>query len=119
MFQFQIGKRLFKTAVAVFITAQICYFLNWPMIFAVITAIVTIEPTVDDSIRKGLIRFPAAAIGAAFAMIFDAWLGPQPLTFMLSALSTIYVCNLFRWNQAIIVSTLTAVNMIYVSEGHF
>ncbi len=77
--QFQIGKRLIKTAVAVFMTAQICYLLNWPMIFAVITAIVTVEPTVDASIRKGLIRFPAAAIGAAFAMIFEAWLGPQPL----------------------------------------
>lgn len=119
MFQFQIGKRLIKTTVAVFITAQICYLLNWPMIFAVIAAIVTIEPTVDASIRKGLIRFPAAATGAAFAMIFDAWLGPQPLTFTLSALSTIYVCNLFRWNHAIVVSTLTAVNMIYVSEGNF
>lgn len=117
--QFQIGKRLIKTAVAVFMTAQICYLLNWPMIFAVITAIVTVEPTVDASIRKGLIRFPAAAIGAAFAMIFEAWLGPQPLTFTLSALSTIYVCNLLGWNQALVVSTLTAVNMIYVSEGHF
>lgn len=119
MFHFHFGKRLFKTAVAVFITAQICYMLNWPMIFAVISAMVTIEPTVNASIRKGIIRFPAAAIGAAFAMIFDAWLGPQPITFMLSALSTIYVCNLLRWNHAIVVSTLTAVNMIHVSEANF
>lgn len=119
MFQFQFGKRLFKTAVAAFITAQICYLLNWPMIFAVIAAIVSIEPTVDASIRKGIIRFPAAALGAAFAMIFDAWLGPQPLTFMLSVLSTIYVCNLLRWNHAIVISTLTSVNMISVSEGDF
>lgn len=119
MFQFQFGKRLFKTAVAAFITAQICYMLNWPMIFAVISAIVSIEPTVNASIRKGIIRFPAAALGAAFAMIFDALLGPQPLTFMLSVLSTIYVCNLLRWNHAIVISTLTSVNMISVSEGDF
>lgn len=119
MFHFQFGKRLFKTAVAVFLTAQICYLLNWPMIFAVISAMVTIEPTVDASIRKGVVRFPAAAIGAAFAMIFDAWLGPRPITFMLSALSTIYVCNLLRWNHAIVVSTLTAVNMIHVSEANY
>lgn len=119
MSHFHFGNRLLKTAVAVFITAQICYLLNWPMIFAVISAIVTIEPTVDASIRKGIIRFPAAAIGAAFAMIFDAWLGPQPITFTLSVISTIYVCNLLRWNHAIIVSTLTAVNMIHVSEANF
>lgn len=119
MFQLHFGKRLFKTAVAVFITAQICYLLNWPMIFAVIAAIVSIEPTVNDSIRKGVIRLPSAAIGAAFAMIFDALLGPQPLTFTLSALATIYVCNLLRWNHTIVISTLTAVNMISISEAHF
>lgn len=119
MVHFHFGKRLFKTAVAVFITAQICYMLNWPMIFAVISAMVTIEPTVDASIRKGIVRFPAAAIGAAFAMIFDALLGTRPITFTLSALSTIYVCNLFRWNHAIVVSTLTAVNMIHVSEANY
>lgn len=113
------GKRLFKTGLAVYVTAQICYWLNWPMIFAVITAIVTIEPTVHASIAKGKIRLPSAAIGAAFAMIFDAWLGPKPITFTLSALATIYFCNLLGWNEALIVSALTAVNMISVSESHF
>lgn len=113
------GKRIFKTALAVFITAQLCHWLNWPMIFAVISAIVTVEPTVDASIRKGMIRLPAAAVGAAFAMIFGALLGPEPITFTLSAIATIYVCNLLGWNQALIVSTLTAVNMISVSESHF
>lgn len=113
------GKRLFKTGLAVFITAQICDWLGWPMIFAVIAAIVTVEPTVHASISKGKIRLPAAAAGASFAMLFDAWFGPQPITFTLSALATIYVCNLLGWNQALIVSTLTAVNMISVSESHF
>ncbi|XEC94758.1 aromatic acid exporter family protein [Paenibacillus tarimensis] len=119
MTQLRFGKRLLKTAVAVFVTAQICYLLNWPMIFAVIAAIVSIEPTVSASIHKGKVRLPSAAIGAAFAMIFDYLLGPQPVTFALSALATIYVCQLLRWNDTIVVATLTAVNMIPLTEAHF
>ena len=43
--------------------------------FAVITAIVTIEPTAEDSIKKAFIRFPASAIGAAFAVLFTYFFG--------------------------------------------
>lgn len=55
------GSRVFKTAIAIFITAWVCELLNWPPVFAVITAIVTLEPTVYDSIKKGIVRFPASA----------------------------------------------------------
>ncbi|MCU6708670.1 aromatic acid exporter family protein [Paenibacillus sp. J5C_2022] len=119
MNQLRKGKRLLKTAVAVYITAEICYLLGWPMIFAVIAAIVSIEPTVHASVSKGWIRIPSTAIGAAFAMLFDAWLGPQPITFALSALATIYVCYRLGWRDTIVVATLTAVNMIPLTDHHF
>ena len=35
-----------------FLTVLVCEFFNIPTIFAVITAIVTIEPTATDSIKK-------------------------------------------------------------------
>ena len=41
-----------KTGIAVFLTVLVCEFFNIPTIFAVITAIVTIEPTATDSIKK-------------------------------------------------------------------
>lgn len=119
MLRYRMGKRIVKTAAAVFLTAQICNWFGWPSIFAVIAAIVTIEPTVHDSIRKGVIRLPSAAIGALFAMMFQAWLGQQPLTYALSALATIYVCQLLRWNDSLVVATLTSVNMITVTDAHF
>lgn len=118
-FNFAIGKRIIKTGLAVFITAQICHWLDWPIIFAVIAAIVTIEPSIDMSIKKGLIRLPSAAIGAAFAMLFDALLGQQPLTYMLSAVLTIYLIQLLRWNDALVIATLTSVNMITMTEANF
>ncbi|GAF66021.1 hypothetical protein BTS2_2921 [Bacillus sp. TS-2] len=114
-----IGKRLLKTGLAVFITAWICQILDLPVIFAVIAAIVTIEPTVYASITKGIIRLPAAAIGAAIAMSFDFLLGQTPLTFALSAFFTILICHRLGWHDAIIVSTLTAVAMIPMTDDQF
>ncbi|MEH7584490.1 aromatic acid exporter family protein, partial [Priestia megaterium] len=65
-----LGGRIIKTGIAVFLTALICQAIGWPYMLAVITAIVTIEPTAADSIKKAFIRFPASAIGAAFAMLY-------------------------------------------------
>jgi uncharacterized membrane protein YgaE (UPF0421/DUF939 family) len=113
------GKRMIKTAVSVFITAWICDALNWPVIFAIIAAIVTVEPTVNSSVKRGMIRLPAAAMGAAFAMLFDSMLGQVPLAYALSAFFTIYFCHRFHWDHAIIVATLTAVNMITLTEDYF
>lgn len=113
------GKRIIKTALSVFITAWICDLLNWPAIFAVITAIVTIEPSLASSIRKGYVRLPAAAMSTALAMTFDYLFGQVPLTYALSASLTIYLCHLLRWHDAMMVATLTAVAMIPMTEEHF
>ena len=84
-----LGGRIIKTGIAFFLTALICHSIGWPYMLAVITAIVTIEPTAADSIKKAFIRFPASAIGAAFAMFYTFLLGVTPLTYMLVAVSTI------------------------------
>lgn len=119
MSQLLLGKRILKTGLAVFITAQICHWLDWPSIFAIIAAIVTLEPSIDMSIKKGIYRLPSAAIGAMFAMLFDALLGQQPVTYMLSAVATIYVIQFLKWNDSIVIATLTSVNMITLTDNDF
>ncbi|WP_209122164.1 aromatic acid exporter family protein [Alkalihalobacillus sp. BA299] len=114
-----LGKRLLKTGLAVFLTAVICQWLEWPVVFAVIAAIVTVEPTVHASIQKGKVRLPAAAIGAAIAMTFDFLFGQEPITFALSAFLTIYICHKLRWDDAILVATLTAIAMIPLTSENF
>jgi uncharacterized membrane protein YgaE (UPF0421/DUF939 family) len=114
-----LGGRVIKTGVSVFITAAICQYFDLPVVFAVIAAIVTIEPTATASVKKGMIRFPAAAIGAGFAMILDYWFGQVPLTYALAAVFTIIVCHRLHWDDAIIVATLTAVAMIPETEESF
>ncbi|GGJ90250.1 UPF0421 protein [Lentibacillus kapialis] len=108
------GSRVVKTGISIFITAWICVLLNWPPVFAVITAIVTIEPTVSDSIKKGIVRFPASAIGSAYAVLFISLFGDSPLTYALAAVFTIATCFRLKLHAGLLVATLTAVAMIEV-----
>lgn len=113
------GGRVVKTGIAVFITVLICEFFKFPVIFAAITAIISIEPTASESIKKGLIRFPAAVIGAAYSMTLTALIGNTALTYALSAMLTIVTCYKLKLDAGILVATLTAVNMIPVTHDHF
>lgn len=113
------GSRILKTGLAIFLTASICLWFGWPPVFAVITAIVTIEPTVSDSIKKGLVRFPASAIGSAFAVLFITLFGNSPITYTLAAVATILVCYKLKLHAGLLVATLTAVAMVEVIHDHF
>ena len=64
-----IGARTIKTGLATFLTTLFCLLLNLTPIFAILTAIVSIEPTAKASLRKGYRRLPATVIGALFAVI--------------------------------------------------
>lgn len=114
-----VGSRVVKTGVAVFLTSFICQLLNWPAVFAVITAIVTIEPTVADSIKKGIIRLPASAIGSAYAVFFIFLFGNSPITYTAAAVFTIITCFKLKLHAGLLVATLTAVAMIEVIHSNF
>lgn len=120
MIQFKfLGTRIIKTGLAIFLTAWICQLLNWPPVFAVITAIVTLEPTVVDSIKKGLIRFPASAIGSAYAVLFITLFGNSPITYTLAAVLTIVTCYRLKLHAGLLVATITAVAMIEVVYDNY
>lgn len=113
------GSRIVKTGLAIFLTATICGWFGWPPVFAVITAIVTIEPTVSDSIKKGLVRFPASAIGSAFAVFFITLFGNAPITYTLAAVATILACYKLNLHAGLLVATLTSVAMVEVIHDNF
>lgn len=114
-----VGGRLIKTGIAVFSAASLCLLLDLPAIFAVIIAIVTIEPTVADSIKKGMVRFPAALIGASLAMIFIYFFGQSAVTYTLAAVSTIFICHKLKLEAGMLIATLTAVAMIPMTQDHY
>lgn len=94
-------------------------FFNLPIIFAVITAIVTIEHTAADSIKKAAVRFPASAIGALLATAFYGLFGKGALTFALVAMATIAVCHKLKLDAGILVATITATAMIPDFQDHY
>ncbi|WP_100404624.1 FUSC family protein [Bacillus solitudinis] len=112
------GRRVIKTGVAVFVTASICHLMDLPVMFAVITAIVTTEPTAADSLKKGVIRLPAAALGALFAISLNFCIGQSALTYALVAMLTITTCSKLRLDTGTLVATLTAVAMIPGTTDH-
>ncbi|MFS0864661.1 aromatic acid exporter family protein [Fredinandcohnia sp. 179-A 10B2 NHS] len=114
-----VGGRIIKTGISVFVTAFICHLLNWPAMFAVITAIVTIEPTASDSIRKAFVRFPASAIGAGFAVLFTFLFGDSPYSYALVSLFTIIICHKLKFHDGMLVATLTGVAMISTVNDHY
>jgi uncharacterized membrane protein YgaE (UPF0421/DUF939 family) len=114
-----VGGRVVKTGIAVFLTALVCDLLDWPAMFAVITAIVTIEPTATDSIKKAYIRFPASAIGALYAAFIAHFLGDRPITYTLVALATIITCYKLHLTAGTLVATLTGVAMISTIQENY
>jgi len=113
------GHRIVKTAVAITLTAFICIWLEWPPVFAVITAIVTLEPTVTDSIKKGIVRFPASAIGSFYAVLFISLFGNSTLTYTLAGTLTIITCYRLKLHAGLLVATITSVAMIEVIHDQF
>ncbi|TGB05063.1 FUSC family protein [Halobacillus salinus] len=113
------GGRTIKTGISVFFTALICGFFDLPIIFAVITAIVTIEHTAADSIKKAAVRFPASAIGALLATSFYGLFGKGAVTFALAAMITIAVCHKLKMDDGILVATITAIAMIPEFQDHY
>ncbi len=61
-----IGRRVVKTGIAVFVTASLCHLLGLPPAYAVITAIMTIEPTAVDSLKKRLGSTACSCSGSCF-----------------------------------------------------
>ncbi len=68
--------------------------LDLTPIYAILTAVVTMEPTAKASLIKGYRRLPATVIGAGFAVLFTYLFGDQsPFTYALSATFTILFCT--------------------------
>ncbi len=113
------GGRVIKTGIAVFLTVIMCNLFDIPTIFAVIAAIVTIEPTAHDSLRKGIVRFFASSIGSAYSMTLTSFFDHSPVSYALSAMLTIVSCQKLRLEAGTLVATITAVAMIPITETHY
>ena len=85
------------------------YVIKFDTYFAILTAIVTIEPTAKASL-KGYRRLPATVIGRTFSRFI---FGDQsPFSYALSATFTILLCTKLNLQVGTTVAVLTSVAMI-------
>ena len=91
---------------------------NIPTIFAVITAIVTIEPTATDSIKR---TYSLSGLNNWIGICHDfhIFLGHQAISYALAAMFTIVTCQKLRLHAGTLVATLTAVAMIPITANHY
>lgn len=77
-----IGARTIKTGLATFLTALFCLALNLNPIFAILTAIVTIEPTAKASLKKAIVVCQQRLLGHYLQSYSHLYLGTNPLSHM-------------------------------------
>ncbi len=110
-----IGPRVWKTGLAVAVTLLIAdYFqLSFPYLAAV-AAIISLQPTISDSFKKGWERLLATAIGAVVSLFVMFTLGVNPLLVGFAVILTILICLQFGLTEAI---TLASVTVAIVMAG--
>lgn len=105
-----IGPRVWKTGLAVALTFWLTQFFEVEYSFlAVIAAIISVQPTISDSLKKGWERILATAVGVVIALsmliIFDA----SSLSMGVSVIIGILVCKYFKWYESIVLTSITIV----------
>ncbi len=105
-----IGPRVWKTGLAVTITFWITEIFQLEYSFlAVIAAIISVQPTISDSLKKGWERILSTFVGVVISLtmvwIFDS----SPLSMGVSVIIGILICKYFDWYESIVLTSLTIV----------
>lgn len=98
----RIGKRNFKTAVAVFLSVLISkiFKLEYPF-FTVIAAIFSMENSIANSFKAGVLRMFGTMVGAFVGVIFISIQPGNAVLMGIGTLALIFICNTFKWDRAV------------------
>lgn len=116
----KIGLRTIKTGIAISLAMLISSLLNieYPF-FAMIAALIAIQPTVSDSWRVGVNRMLGTFIGAIIGLAFVVYV---PVNFVFAGLGIIlliYIMNKLHWNEAINIAAVVFIAVfLNISQGH-
>ncbi len=105
-----IGPRVWKTGIAVAITFWLTQVLQLEYSFlAVIAAIISVQPTISDSFKKGWERVLATLVGVFVSLIMILVFGSNPLSMGVGVIIGILVCKYFNWYESIVLTSITVV----------
>jgi uncharacterized membrane protein YgaE (UPF0421/DUF939 family) len=110
-------KRALKAAVAAALATIYYKLLNLPEgYWAVISAIIVMESSVQDSIRLSWFRFAGTAIGAVVGLVSVLVLGATPWSIGIAILTTTLVCTVLNLPESYRLAGVTAAIVILASR---
>lgn len=115
----RIGMRAIKTALAVALSIWIAESLGLQNpAFAGYSAVVSMTTYVYESYHVSWNRMVSTTIGAFFAVVFFNLDFVNPLSMFIGVLAIIYICNRFKWPNAISLACIVFVTiMLYSDDG--
>ncbi len=113
----KIGLRTIKTGIAVSLAmlAAGIFDIQYPF-FAIIAALIAIQPTVTDSWRVGANRMLGTLIGAIVGVIFISVFPANFIFLGIGIIILIIIMNRLHWNEAINIAAVVLV-AIFLNDG--
>lgn len=122
---YRLGYRAIKTAISVFVCLLLGYLLNRTAAFAVIAAILCIQPTYDKSKHTGLHRILGTILGSLFSFVplELATIIPQSAEYLFllilpgMILLLIFVCNILGIKDSVGPSCVIFMAIVLLHAG--
>lgn len=110
-----IGARTIKTGIAVTATLFICNFFHIePASFAVITAVVNMQPSFSKSLNNAWQQIGVHILAASLALLVGLYIGANPISIGATVISLILICNWVGWSSGI---TFGIVSIIFILDS--
>lgn len=115
-----IGARVLKTGLAVTVALLICKIFNIePALFAALTVVVNMQPSVSKSIKNAWEQISIHVLGVILALVLGLLLGNNPLVMGLAVVIMILFCNRIGWSNAIILGIVSEVFVLDAPPERF
>lgn len=117
---FKIGSRTLKTGIAVSLSIAIAHALNAePAVFAAVSAIVNLQPTVYQSYINALQQIGITIIGIIVGLSLALTFGNSAIIVGVSSVIVILIALRLGWNSVILIGIVTIIFIIDTQEVLF
>jgi uncharacterized membrane protein YgaE (UPF0421/DUF939 family) len=112
--RYLVGARVLKTALAVTLAIFLAQQLGLERVtLAAIVALLTVQRTFYHSLVQSLTKLSSVLVGGILGTAFSYIFGVTPLGYGLVTLLAIYICLKLHWQDNIILTTITAITVIF------
>jgi uncharacterized membrane protein YgaE (UPF0421/DUF939 family) len=93
--------------------------MQWrAVLWAMVSAILALQPGLSQSVVTSIIRIAANTVGAGVALAMAQIHLPNEIVLILSLVAVVFLCELLRLNFALRTACVAALIVLTASEGH-